>query len=343
MCISAPNKSTRRSAGRPVAALILIAGLSSCAVGPDFVAPDAPAVARYEGGADPATTVDADGVSQHFALETRLPADWWRLFDCPALDDAVHQGLSASPTIAAAEANLRAARHDLAAGQGIFFPQLDAGASAAREHSSAQATPGIVPEGVFNLFTLSASVDYAFDIFGGERRAVEALAANADYQRNVARAASLTLASNIANTLIAATAYDAEIAATREIIDFERDQVRLATVQAKSGALAYAGVLILQTQLETSEATLPPLLQKPPMNESRVEDRARVLGKAIARKDRKALQSIGARMASLPSPGEWRDAVLQGAARAALAVSAICRRRWRSSSSTCSATRWRRP
>jgi hypothetical protein len=68
-----------------------------------------------------------------------------------------------------------------------------------------------------------------------------------------------------------------------------------------------------------AELPRPPSL--PPMNESRVEDRARVLGRAIARKDRKALQSIGARMASLPSPGEWRDAVLQGAARAALAVS----------------------
>lgn len=257
MCISAPNRSPRRAA-----ALILIAGLSGCAVGPDFVRPDGPAVARYAGDADPVTTIDADGVAQHFTPEARLPADWWRLFDCPALDDAVRQGLTASPTIAAAEANLRAARHDLAAGQGIFFPQLDAGASAARGRPSALATPGVTPEGVFNLFTLSASVDYALDIFGGERRAVEALAASADYQKNVARAASLALASNIANILIAATAYDAEIAATREIIDLERDQVRLATVQAKSGTLSYAGVLIIQTQLETSEATLPPLLQK---------------------------------------------------------------------------------
>jgi hypothetical protein len=68
-----------------------------------------------------------------------------------------------------------------------------------------------------------------------------------------------------------------------------------------------------------AELPRPPSL--PPLNESRVEDRARVLGKAIARKDRKALQSIGARMATLPPPGEWRDAVLEGAARAALAVS----------------------
>ena len=69
---------------------------------------------------------------------------------------------------------------------------------------------------------------------------------------------------------------------------------------------------------------VPPSL--PPLHESRVEDRARVLGKAIARKDRKALQAIGARMATLPSPGEWRDAILRRrGARGAGRRRAICR------------------
>jgi tetratricopeptide (TPR) repeat protein len=63
--------------------------------------------------------------------------------------------------------------------------------------------------------------------------------------------------------------------------------------------------------------TPPALTTLPP---ARVEERAKTLGKALARKDRKALQAVGARMATLPSPGEWRQAVLEGAARAALAV-----------------------
>lgn len=231
-------------------------------MGPDFTPPNAPVGDRYTAAGDPETTPDADGVSQHFAPKTQLPADWWRLFDCPQLDEAVRQGLKANPTVAAAEANLRGARHSLAAGQGVFYPQLDAGVGATRERPSTQGTPNVLPEGIFNLFTLSASVSYALDIFGGERRSVEALAASADYQRNIARATSLTLAANIVNTKIAAIAYDAEIMATRQIVDFETDQVRLATVQAASGTQAYAGVLVLQAQLEATEATLPGLLQK---------------------------------------------------------------------------------
>lgn len=67
-----------------------------------------------------------------------------------------------------------------------------------------------------------------------------------------------------------------------------------------------------------AELPLPPVLSGLPP--ARVEDRARTVGKVLGRKDRKALQAIGARMATLPAPGEWRAAVLQGAARAGLAV-----------------------
>src|SRR5262249_32161501 len=53
---------------------------------------------------------------------------------------------------------------------------------------------------------------------------------------------------------------------------------------------------------------------------ARVEERAKALSKPLARKERKALQAVGARMATLPPPAEWRQAILEGAARAALAV-----------------------
>jgi tetratricopeptide (TPR) repeat protein len=67
-----------------------------------------------------------------------------------------------------------------------------------------------------------------------------------------------------------------------------------------------------------AELPRPPLLAMLP--EGRVEERARALGKAIARKDKKALSAIGPRLATLPSPAEWRAAALEGAARAALVV-----------------------
>src|SRR6185369_6892778 len=67
-----------------------------------------------------------------------------------------------------------------------------------------------------------------------------------------------------------------------------------------------------------AELPLPPVLGA--LSPARVEEKAKALGKPLARKDRKALQAIGARMATLPPPAEWRRAILEGAARAAIAV-----------------------
>jgi hypothetical protein len=67
-----------------------------------------------------------------------------------------------------------------------------------------------------------------------------------------------------------------------------------------------------------AELPRPPALDGYP--DSRVEERAKIVGKALARKEKKALQTIGARMATMPSPGDWRHAILEGAARAGLVV-----------------------
>ncbi len=256
MCILAASNR------RGLAALLATALLTGCTVGPDFQRPSAPSTKNYAPGGDPAATVTASGVSQKFPVAARLPADWWRLFDCDALNNAVREGLTASPTIAAAQATLRQAQDELRSGAGIFYPQVGAGAGVSRQHPSGDATPAGLKEGTFNLFTLSASVDYVLDIFGGERRTVEALGAQVEFQKNASRAASLTLAANIANTLIAIAAYQAEIRVTDELVRTEQNQVRLAHVQASAGTGTYAAELSLQSQLETTQAGLPALEQQ---------------------------------------------------------------------------------
>jgi tetratricopeptide (TPR) repeat protein len=52
----------------------------------------------------------------------------------------------------------------------------------------------------------------------------------------------------------------------------------------------------------------------------RVEERAKALGKAIGRKEKKALSAIGIRFAELVTPAEWRTAMLHGVTRTALTV-----------------------
>jgi len=70
------------------------------------------------------------------------------------------------------------------------------------------------------------------------------------------------LISNIVNTIVAKAAYQAEIDATRRLIDLEGEQVKLALVQAQAGTAPYSTVLSLQSQLASSQATIPQLQQK---------------------------------------------------------------------------------
>ena len=100
------------------------------------------------------------------------------------------------------------------------------------------------------------------DIFGGERRAVESLQAQVDFQRYTVMATYLTLSGNIVNAVIARAAYDEQIKVTEQMITLQKEQVGLTETQAQAGTVPYSNVLSLRSQLAATEALLPPLRQK---------------------------------------------------------------------------------
>lgn len=257
-----PSSPREARAVRRCGAVVLMALLAGCAVGPNFVRPAAPPVTHYARDADPTQTVAAQGAAQRFAPGGKVAADWWRLFNSPKLDAAVAEALAANPGLEAAQASLRQSEHTLRAGYGIFYPGVAADAAATRQRLSLEKFGEKGTSPVFNLFTLSASVSYALDVFGGERRMLEALHAQVDLQRATEQATYLTLIGNIVNTVIAQAAYRAEIEATNELIALQRQQVGLAKVQVNAGTAPYSNVLSLQSQLSSNEASVPQLEQK---------------------------------------------------------------------------------
>ncbi|MGE0826192.1 MAG: efflux transporter outer membrane subunit [Candidatus Binatia bacterium] len=239
----------------------LVTVLTGCAVGPDFIRPQPPTVARYTSEAGPSTTVSGDGQTQRFEPGAAVVAEWWRLFRSPMLDAVMTEAFANNPTLQAAQASLRQSQETLQTGYGVFFPQADGSFAATRQKFSS-ARFGQSVSSIFNLFTLSTTVSYTLDVFGGERRAVESLQAQVDGQRATMLATYLTLSGNIANTVIAQAAYGAQIQATEELIALEREQLKITEVQAQTGTAPYANVLSIQSQLAAVEATLPPLRQK---------------------------------------------------------------------------------
>ncbi len=236
--------------------------LGSCAVGPDFVRPDAPKVGRYTVAPQPTNTVVAEGGAQAFEEGKKIAADWWKLFGSARVDALVAESIEHNASLEAAQASLRRSENNLLAGYGIFFPQADATAAASRQSTNFQKVGLSFPSNVFNLFSLSATVTYTLDIFGGERRTLEQLEAQADVQRYALAGTYVMLTGNVVNTSIAEAGYRAQVRVTEDLIAAEQEQVRIALAQARAGTVPFANVLSVQSQLATTEATIPALLQK---------------------------------------------------------------------------------
>jgi NodT family efflux transporter outer membrane factor (OMF) lipoprotein len=219
-------------------------------------------VAQYSHGAPPTQTVAVDGAAQRFEMGKIITADWWRLFQSANLDAVMSEAIANNPGLDAAEASLKASQINLRSGYGIFFPSVDANVGATRERYSSANFGEKSPGTIFSIFTLSTSVGYALDVFGGQRRLVEELHAEVDVAHANQQAAFLALSGNIVNTVIARAAYHAEIEATRQLIDLQKEQVRLAEIQATAGTAPYSTVLTLRSQLASNEATIPQLQQK---------------------------------------------------------------------------------
>jgi len=235
--------------------------LGGCSVGPNFVRPTPPDTDHYTSEARPEATVAADGQMQHFTTGAEIPAEWWKLFQSTQLDAVVQQAISNNPTLQAAEASLRQSQDNLRAGYGLYFPQGQAGGSATRQLSAPLQQGSPTAGRIFNLFTASGTISYTLDVFGGKRRTVEGLRAQAESQRYESKAAYLTLSANVVNTSIARAAYTAQIRATEELIELEKQQLHLAETQVHAGTVPFSSVLNVRSLLAGNQVLLAPLKQ----------------------------------------------------------------------------------
>lgn len=234
---------------------------AACAVGPDFTKPETTYPDRYTETPLPPQTVvtpSRSGKAQTFVRASELPAEWWRLFGSPELDELIRQGLKNHPSIAAAHAALTKAQEDLRAVQGsVLFPSANAYLQTSRQRTSGNVNNG--DSLTYNLYNASVGVSYTLDIFGGGRRQMEMYSALVDYQRFKYEAAYLALTANIVTTAITEASLRTQIEATREILDAEQKQLDLLVRQFELGAVPKSSVLSQEAQLAITKAALPPV------------------------------------------------------------------------------------
>ena len=254
---------TGHAPARKLAILALAVGLAGCAAGPDFKRPAAPEVVDYTATPVPAQTESAPtrlGEAQRLVSDMPIDGQWWRNLKSPRLDALIEAALTASPTLASARATLRQAQEVHAAQAGsTLYPQVDAGLGAQRQRANPSALGQVGDAREFSLYNASVDLRYNLDLAGGNRRALEALAARSDYRRYELDAARLTMAGNIATTAITRARLAEQIAATAAILRAQEEQLHIARERVRLGQAAPDEALALQTLVEQTRAELPTL------------------------------------------------------------------------------------
>jgi NodT family efflux transporter outer membrane factor (OMF) lipoprotein len=237
--------------------------LSACAVGPDFEHPSVPEVTRYTPEKLPDTTSLTDtrnGRAQRFVSGKDIAGEWWRMFGSPGINSLVIKSLAANPTLQAALASLRNARENVYAQQGKYFPLVQGNVNATRQLTAAAlSSPLNSGANLFSLYTAQVLVTYTFDIWGLNRRTVESLQGQADYQRLQAEAAYLTLTSNVVVAAIQEASLRGQIDATNELIAINEKMLGNLREKFQAGAIARSDVAAQEAAVAQTRATLPPL------------------------------------------------------------------------------------
>ncbi len=245
--------------------------LAGCAAGPNFLRPAPPEVSGYTPSpvttnleSSPTTLGEAQNILQGIPL-TRY---WWQALGSEKLNSLINEALNHNPTLAAAEATLCQA-HELYAAQAgsTLYPQLSGNLGAQRQRFNPGALGQAGEAREFSLYNASVGVRYTFDLAGGNRRALEALAARTAYQQIQLEGARLTLAANIAITAITRASLTRQIEITNNILKLQENQLKLTRERIRLGNGEPENEFDLQTQLEQTRAKLPLLRNQLQQNE----------------------------------------------------------------------------
>jgi NodT family efflux transporter outer membrane factor (OMF) lipoprotein len=255
--------------------------LAGCAVGPDFKKPDAPAGAGYVATSLPQATASAPvaaGAAQRFVEGQDVAFKWWESFGNPALNSLVEQAFRNNPTIPAAQASLRQAQEMVKAQFGYYFPSVGLNYAFERQklpgNTASSSAPGqqgngqnLVPSGpaqplIYNFSTAQLSVGFTPDVFGGNRRKVESLEAQAQMQHYELEATYVTLATNVVAAAMQDASLRAQIDATQKIIDGNEKLLRILRDKFEHGYAMNLDVAQIEAQLAQARAALPPLAKQ---------------------------------------------------------------------------------
>jgi multidrug efflux system outer membrane protein len=225
--------------------------LTGCwSVGPDYQQPAMPDTGPFHAGQTPQVSADPP------------PERWWEGFSDPTLNDLIKRAVAGNYDLKAATANLLAARANRDAAGARQYPTLDANASLDRARASASTQLGnqYVAEPDVNLTEVAGVLSWELDLLGRVRRQVEAADADSAQSEALRREVMISVIAQVATAYVDLRGAQLRLAVADHNAQNQRDTFQLTVTLSDAGRGTDLDVARARAQLESTLATVPPLM-----------------------------------------------------------------------------------
>lgn len=271
--------------GIVLAALVAVSG--GCAVGPNYRPPQLSLSPAYHQPLSGVTNQPSESLAQ-----------WWRLFHDDQLDKLIEETAAANHDVRLAKARVREARAEAGVARSALFPSVNADGDYARQRLSKNAPQGFLARAAGqpleqNSYDASFDMSWEIDVFGGNRRAVEAAKADLGASVESGREVLITVLGDVGLNYLDLRGLQKELAVARDNLRLQEQTLDLTRDQFKAG---------LATELDTTraEAQAAETRSQIPLIEQNIQRDIHRLG-ILAGKEPARLESGLAPAAPIPS------------------------------------------
>jgi NodT family efflux transporter outer membrane factor (OMF) lipoprotein len=232
-------------------ATTLFLSMGACAVGPDFVPPEAPIADRFR------------VTNNRSVLSTRQDyRDWWKGFHDPTLNRLIQTAYDQNLTLLSAGTRVLQARATLGIAIGISFPQVQQGTGSLVFNRTSAATPLAAPNALPQVFwtdALAAQAAWELDFWGKFRRGVES--ADGAYLASIASYDDVlvSLLGDVTATYIGVRTTEQLIAIARSNVRKQRQALDIAEAKYRGGGTSERDVFQAKNVLAETQAVIPQL------------------------------------------------------------------------------------
>jgi NodT family efflux transporter outer membrane factor (OMF) lipoprotein len=241
-------------AGRVAAALLASTTFASCAVGPTYRRPAAPAPVTFK---EP----PPDGWKHAEPVDAIPRGAWWEIYGIPELNALEEQVSVSNQNVLAAVAQYRQARDQVRIARSALFPTVNAvpsvvvtrGNSAARSGSGAVFS-GSQQSGVGVDYSLPFDISYQADVWGSVRRNVSGTTATSQASEADLENVRLMNQAQLAQFYFQLRGLDGDAALLQTTLQFYEQSLQLTKDRLQAGVASGADVAQAQAQYDSTRA-----------------------------------------------------------------------------------------